>query len=155
MIKLTQKLDNPSDANNITAHAYLPIETRIKSRARITLNTGEEAGWVLPRGELIRGGDVLVGECGTQVEIRAADQRVSTATFTTGLMQAQAAYHLGNRHVPIQITKDTLCYQHDHVLDDMLKGLGLDVTVHDAPFEPEAGAYQQMGAHSHHGHSHD
>ena len=63
-----------------------------------------------------------------------------------------ASYHLGNRHVPLQIAPGRLRYQHDHVLDDMVRGMGLEVTVEEAPFEPEPGAYG--GHHTSHGHGH-
>jgi urease accessory protein len=62
----------------------------------------------------------------------------------------KACYHLGNRHVALQITMDSLCYLHDHVLDDMVRGLGLRVDVVEAPFEPEPGAYSASGGHHHH-----
>jgi len=85
------------------------------------------------------------------VQVLAAPERVSTVRCADPLLLARAAYHLGNRHVPLQIEAGFLRYQHDHVLDEMVRGLGLEVLIEQAPFEPEAGAYQSAP----HGHAHD
>lgn len=130
----------------------LPIDLRIRSRARVTLDDGREAGLFLERGTLLRGGDVLQSEEGLLIKVLAADETVSTVLCNDDLSLAKAAYHLGNRHVPLQIEHGWLRYQHDPVLDNMLRQMGLEVIVKTAPFEPEAGAYQQQGAHSHHAH---
>ncbi|MOA31878.1 Urease accessory protein UreE [compost metagenome] len=82
------------------------------------------------------------------VQVIAASETVSTMHCCDPLQLARACYHLGNRHVPLQIAADFVRYQHDHVLDDMLRGFGLEVQLEQAPFEPEAGAYQS-GGHSH------
>ena len=76
-----------------------------------------------------------------------APQRPRTGPRTL----ARASYHLGNRHVALEIGPDWVRYSHDHVLDDMLRGFGLEVRVEERPFEPEGGAYV---AASHHAHSH-
>ena len=150
MQNLTTVLPADSDAQHTVT---LPFDTRQKSRFRAQLDSGEEIGVILPRGTVLREGDCLGNENGElQVRVRAADEAVSTVRVDDGLLLARAAYHLGNRHVPLQITANYLRYQHDHVLDDMLKQMGLDVVCEQAPFEPEAGAYS--GGHGHH-HSHD
>lgn len=152
MIELTQKLDKKQKAEG---HLTLPIEQRVRSRLRVKLDDGREAGLFLPRGTLIRGGDCLADNNGLVIKIIAANEKVSTLHCDNVTQLTRAAYHLGNRHIPLQIEKDLLRYQHDHVLDDMLKQMGFDIVVEDAPFEPEAGAYQQA-VHSHnHAHSHD
>jgi len=137
----------------------LPFERRQKSRFKTTLDDGQDAGVILPRGRLLRGGDCLKTTDGKIVEIIAADETVSTIYCEEPLELARASYHLGNRHVSLQITENWIRYLHDHVLDEMVEGLGLKVTVEKAPFEPEAGAYG--GGHKHgddhehsHGHSH-
>jgi urease accessory protein len=128
----------------------LPLESRIKSRLRVTLDDGREAGLFLPRGSSLRDGDCLLAEDGTAVRVRAAPETVSEVRCEDPLQLARACYHLGNRHVPLQIAPGLLRYQHDHVLDDMVRGLGLSVTVCQAPFEPEPGAYGGHGhAHNH------
>ena len=143
MITLTQKLER-SDLFDTTLS--LPIDMRIKSRAKVTLDDGREAGIFLERGSLLRDGDLISDPQGFVVKVIAAKEPVSTVYCNDALLLAKAAYHLGNRHVPLQIEKNYLRYQHDHVLDEMLKQMGLDIVIEEAAFEPEAGAYQQ---HSH------
>jgi len=84
------------------------------------------------------------------VQINAAPETVSTVTSDCHHALARACYHLGNRHVPLQVEREFLRYQHDHVLDEMIIGLGLSVKVEEAPFEPEAGAYKSAAGHGHH-----
>ena len=154
MITLTQRLDH---AHRVTTSVTLPIDIRVKSRARVTLNEGREAGLMLPRGLLLRGGDMLATEDGSEIiEVIAAPESVSVVRCADPFLLARACYHLGNRHVPLQIMPGELRYHHDHVLDDMVRLLGLEVTFATLPFEPEAGAYAS-DAHSHshsHAHSH-
>jgi urease accessory protein len=130
----------------------LPYELRQKSRLRASLDNGEEIGLLLPRGTVLRGGDYLKSESGEVILVKAADEVVSTVHEKNPMLFARACYHLGNRHVPLQIGEGWLRYLHDHVLDDMVHGLGLQVNCEHAPFEPEAGAYG--GGHHHHDHEH-
>jgi urease accessory protein len=143
MLTITSKLIEQRAAS---AQLTLPFELRSKSRLRTVLSTGEEAGLVLERGSVLRGGDLLLADDGRVIEIVAAAEQVSTVRASDASSLARAAYHLGNRHVALQVGPDWLRYLHDHVLDDMVRGLGFTVIVEEAPFEPEAGAY---GAHSH------
>lgn len=124
----------------------LPFDERRKSRLRTTLPGGEEVGLMLERGSMLRGGDQLIGDDGRVIEIVAADEKVSTVRASDPEQLARISYHLGNRHVSLQIGAGWVRYQHDHVLDDMVRGLGSSVDLEYAPFEPEAGAY---GAHTH------
>lgn len=135
----------------------LPFETRQRSRLLATLEDGEEIGLTLPRGTVLRGGDRLQASDGRVVEVVAAPEQVSLVHSKDARMLARAAYHLGNRHVAVQVTADSIRYLCDHVLDDMLRGLGLDVEADLQPFEPEAGAYSPSNhAHAHaHDHAHD
>ncbi len=134
----------------------LPYERRTISRQRVTLDDGSDAGLFLPRGASLQDGDYLQADSGEVVRVQAAVETVSTLYCDDRLLFARACYHLGNRHVPLEISDGRLRYLHDHVLDDMLHGLGLHVVVEQAPFEPEAGAYSGGHAHSHsHAHSHD
>ena len=162
MLYLTQRLETPAAA---TASVTLPIDVRVKSRVKVTLNDGREAGLLLPRGLLLRGGDVLSNEEGTEfVQVIAADEGVSVVRCDDPFMLANACCHLGNRHVPLQIMPGELRYHHDHVLDDMLRQFGLTVTFGQLPFEPEADGHA-AGHHDHahcghdhhheHGHNHD
>ncbi|HEY9199191.1 MAG TPA: urease accessory protein UreE [Gammaproteobacteria bacterium] len=151
MLEITEILDQPQAA---VAVLTLPFGDRQRSRLRTRLDSGEEVGLMLPRGRVLRGGDCLRANDGRIVEVRAAPETVSTARSDDAQLLARAAYHLGNRHMPLQVGAGWLRYRHDHVLDDMVRGLGLDVTQEQAPFEPESGAYH--GGHHHllqlHGH---
>ncbi len=131
----------------------LTYEQRSRSRLRAQLDDGREVGILLPRGETLCDGDLLSGEQGEVIQIRAAVEPVSCVEVDDPLLLTRAAYHLGNRHVALQIEPGRLCWLHDHVLDAMVRGLGLTVTAERAPFEPEAGAYG--GAAIGHGHRHE
>ena len=131
----------------------LTFDQRVKSRQKVELDNGEPAGLFLPRGSVLLQGLQLVAETGEVVEIHAAAEAVSTVYADDPLLLARACYHLGNRHVTLQIGPGFIRYQHDHVLDDMIHGLGLTVEFEHAPFEPEAGAYDGSG-HSHGTHEH-
>ena len=146
MIRIEKLL---SEAASHDATLSLPIDQRIKSRLKVTLDDGQKAGLFLPRGQVLRNGDLLQSTEGLVIQVQAAPETVSTVHSDDARTLARVAYHLGNRHVPLQITRAWVRYQHDHVLDEMVYGLGLEVTVEDAPFEPEAGAYKSAG-HGHH-----
>jgi urease accessory protein len=151
MLSISQRL---LETRAPDALLVLPFELRSRSRLRATLTTGEQAGIVLPRGQVLRGGDLLLASDGRVIRVEAAPETVSTVRSEQPGLLARAAYHLGNRHVALQIGAGWLRYGHDHVLDDMVRGLGLPVSVEQAPFEPEAGAYHgtEHVAHTHGGH---
>ena len=150
VLKIHERLENTNSENQATL--TLPFELRQKSRLKATLDNGIEVGLMLQRGGLLRGGDLLRAEDGMTIKIIAAAESVSKVTHDEPLMLMRASYHLGNRHVPLQITENYLCYTHDHVLDEMVKGLGLQVECVMAPFEPEGGAYGGGHKHSHDDH---
>jgi urease accessory protein len=137
----------------------LDWDVRQKSRFDATDSTGRALGIFLPRGTVVRGGDVLLAEDGSLVKVVAAPQSVLKITHCTERGTPydliRAAYHLGNRHVPIELKPDHLKIEPDHVLADMLRAMHLIVTAVDEAFEPENGAYATGGhAHGGHGHSH-
>ena len=135
------------------ARLELPFELRKKSRLRAELENGETIGLFLPRGTVLRHGTMLRSTEGRIIVVCAAPEDVSTVHSSDTHLLTRVAYHLGNRHVPLQVERDFLRYQHDHVLDDMVRGLGADVHFEQAPFEPEAGAYG--GGHRHDSGDHD
>lgn len=140
-----------------SARLVLPFDLRQRSRLLAVMDSGEEVGLMLPRGTVLRGGDRLQSSDGRLVEVVAAPEQVSIVRSTDVRQLARGAYHLGNRHVAVQITADSIRYLKDHVLDDMLRGLGLKVDGDVLPFEPEAGAYSAAHAHEgagSHGHAH-
>ncbi len=140
----------------------LDWDVRQKSRFDATDSTGRNLGVFLTRGTLVRGGDVLVAEDGSLIRVVAAPQAVLRiivcAQHGSAFDLTRAAYHLGNRHVPIELQPDHLKIEPDHVLADMLRAMHMTVvTVHEA-FEPEGGAYSSHGhsqGHGEHSHSHD
>jgi urease accessory protein len=140
----------------------LDWDTRQKSRFDATDSTGRPLGVFLPRGTVVRGGDVLVAEDGSLVRVEAAPQAVlritACAEHGSAFDLMRAAYHLGNRHVPIELRTDHLKIEPDHVLAELLQTMHMTVAEVQEPFEPEGGAYGDSAllGHDHgHGHSHD
>ena len=138
----------------------LDWDLRQKSRIAATDSRGRTLNVFLPRGTVLRGGDVLVAEDGSLIRVAAAAQPVMVVTHCPGhgtpfdLMRA--AYHLGNRHVPLELQPDRLLLEPDHVLADMLRRQHLSVIETVGAFEPEAGAYGGGGGHAHgHAHAHE
>jgi len=121
---------------------------RTKSRLRARLASGAEAGLFLPRGTILRGGQKLIARDGRIVEVVAAREDLLEVRCADALELARAAYHLGNRHVPVELGEGWLRIQADHVLETMLIGLGGEVSALRAAFEPEAGAYAQGHQHA-------
>jgi urease accessory protein len=136
----------------------LDWDVRQKSRFDATDSTGRSLGVFLPRGTVARGGDVLVAEDGSLIRVIAAPQSVLKITHCTQhgtpYDLIRAAYHLGNRHVPIELKPDHLKIEPDHVLADMLRAMHLIVHAVEEAFEPENGAYAAGGHHNHAEHSH-
>ncbi len=139
-----------------TEQLILPFEVRCKSRLCTRLASGEEVGIFLERGTVLRGGDKLAANDGRIVEVVAAAEAVMEVYSADPLALARAAYHLGNRHVAVQLQPGLLRFAKDHVLEGMINGMGLTVAEALAPFEPEGGAYGAQQGHAHpHGHSAD
>ena len=136
----------------------LDWDVRQKSRFDTTDSQGRQIGVFLARGTAVRGGDVLVAEDGSLVRVIAAPQPVLVITHCTAhgtpFDLTRAAYHLGNRHVPIELKPDHLKIEPDHVLAAMLRSMHLIVREAEEAFEPEGGAYGAHGAGHDHGHSH-
>jgi urease accessory protein len=144
MLTITQRI---SVADKIDDYIELPFLLRQKSRLRVTTQSGTEAGLFLDRGIILRGGDLVQSVDGLVVQIIAAQEPVYDVTASTPQGLMCAAYHLGNRHVPLQVGDGWLRLEQDHVLKAMLLGLGMVIAEKNAPFEPEAGAYG--GGHRH------
>jgi urease accessory protein len=165
MLEIKSKLKIARSAYKLEVRGQLrlPFESRQKSRLLTKLTSGEEVGLKLPRGDILRGGDLVTASDGRVIEIVALPEKLLHIESDS---LAKAAYHLGNRHVPVQVGEDFLRIAEDHVLEEMLVKLGAKVSHVEAPFEPEAGAYagghqhDEMGhggkIHDHHGdHDHD
>ena len=137
----------------------LDWDTRQKSRFDAVDSQGRHIGVFLPRGGAVRGGDVLVAEDGSLIAVKAKAEPLLAVTVGprgAPLDLLRAAYHLGNRHVPLEVTPTRLQLEPDHVLAEMLQRMGLVVETVEAAFEPESGAYGAAPAGGHdHGHDHD
>jgi urease accessory protein len=132
----------------------LNFDERKRGRLKLTTDNGNEAGIQIERGHVLRHGTVLTNEQGEYLTIMASNESVTTAHVADATLFARGCYHLGNRHVPLQIGEGFLRFQEDYVLEDMLHGLGIHAVHEQAPFEPENGAYAPGTGHNH-GHSHD
>ena len=145
------------DSGQVIGEIALAFEWRQKSRMRTViahgLRAGEAVGFDLPRGTVLRGGDLICAESGETLRISAAAEELIHITATGATELARIAYHLGNRHVPVQVGEGWLRLQYDHVLEGMVRGLGGTIALVDDSFDPEGGAYSG-GAHAHH-HGHD
>ena len=141
------------------ATVELDWDVRQKSRFDATDSNGRAFGVFLARGTLVRGGDVLVLEDGSLVRVQAAPQEVlritACAEHGSSFDLTRAAYHLGNRHVPIELQPDHLKIEPDNVLADMLRVMHMTVITVQEAFEPEGGAYSSHGHAQGHGHSHN
>lgn len=167
MLEIKGKLKIPRSAYKVDVKGQLrlPFDLRQKSRLRTHLVSGEEVGLMLPRGEILRGGDLVTASDGRVIEVIAQEEKILDVKAESATALAKIAYHLGNRHVPVQVGDGFLRITEDHVLEEMVKKLGGKVSHVEAPFEPEAGAYagghhqhDEMGhggkIHDHH-HDHD
>ena len=149
MLNITQRIHS---ATKIDDYIELPFVLRQKSRLRVNTKSGLDAGLFLDRGVILRDGNLLQSESGLVMQIIAAEEPVYDVVASTPQALMCAAYHLGNRHVPLQVGDGWLRLEQDHVLKEMLLGLGMQVKAIQAPFEPEAGAY---GGGHRHGHDDD
>ena len=154
MIEIRKKLKASRGAYNIVVKGELtlPFDARQKTRLLARLASGEEVGLMLPRGDVLRGGDLVVASDGRVIEVIAEPEAVLHVTCDTPEDLLRAAYHLGNRHVAVQVGEGFLRLAADHVLENMRAGLGASVAPMQASFEPEAGAYGHAGEGAEHRH---
>lgn len=150
MLIFTKRVEHTHDYKHTITLEY---DLRKKARFKTQSDKGEEIGLMLPRGLVLRDGDCLQSDGGVIAIITAATEQVSVASTSDKLLLAKACYHLGNRHMSLQIEDEFLAYQKDHVLDEMVISLGLSVTHEMRAFEPESGAYYSHS--TEHSHSHD
>jgi urease accessory protein len=150
MMEITAKLA-PGTRNEVHGQLLLPFELRQKRWLFTALVSGEAVALKLPRGATLRGGDLLLASDGRVIEVVAAPERIVHVECASTSELARLAYHLGNRHVPVQVGDGFLRLSENHVLAEMLRGLGAKPSIIEAPFEPESGAYG--GAHTQDDHS--
>jgi urease accessory protein len=145
LIQFTSHLAQTAVTNGLSL--TLPFEVRCKSRFRATLSNGQDAAVLVARGTVLRGGDALSANDGTHVQVIAAPEAVLYATAPDALTLLKGAYHLGNRHTPVELGTGSVAILFDPVLADLLVLLGLTVQPAMRAFEPEHGAYG--GGHKH------
>lgn len=133
-------------SENVDGSVTLDLQQRAKSRLKTRSDSGDDIGIFMERGTILKHGDLLRDLNGYVLEVMAASETLSSIYSDDPLLLSRACYHLGNRHVELQIKNTSVHYRHDHVLDDMIKSFGLDVVIESLPFQPENGAY-----HSHSG----
>lgn len=157
MIRATRHIDHVHDAaDTITLDETARHRRRVKMRS----DNGIEFLLDLPEARLLRHGEGLVLEDGRVIEVQAEPEQLYEVRANDEKHLLQLAWQLGNRHLPAQITADSIRIRADHVIKSMLIGLGANVTEINAPFDPEGGAYGQADnthahSHGHHAHSHD
>ena len=144
MIEIIEKINKTPKAFKTLTLTY---DQRQKSRLRVTLDDGLEAGIILERGTVLRHGDFLRSKRGEFVQILAAKEKVTVVMTEDVLLFSKACYHLGNRHVPLQIENNWLSFQRDHVLEELVLNLGLEIKHKTLPFQPECGAYSNGHTH--------
>ena len=133
----------------------LDYDDRRRRRMNMTGTHGLSFLLDLPEAAFLRHGDALVLDDGRLVEVLAAPEPLLEIRGIDGLHVARIAWHLGNRHLASQIFPRYIRIRHDHVIAEMVKGLGAKVIEIEAPFDPEAGAYEAAArGHNSHGHDH-
>jgi urease accessory protein len=151
MIRLTAVARAPLNPAQSVHTPRLPLayHERVKSRLAAMLPDGRAVAITLPRGSVMRGGTVLSGDDGACVIVDALAEPVAKITAPSPLALMRAIYHLANRHVLAQLATDHVLIERDPVLEHMLVGLGATVQHIEAPFDPEAGAYDGQHTHGH------
>jgi len=153
MLRIERFADHQSTQKGLASQPLvklvLPFELRQKSRLRTTLSDGTEAALYMPRGTILHGGDILQAEDGTLVRVESSPENVLVITGSTPHDLIKAAYHLGNRHTPVELGENYLKIESDDVLKEMLLQLGVAVKEDLAPFQPERGAYGGGHRHGH------
>lgn len=161
MLELTQRIDSSAQADQVEVYdtLTLPYELRIRGRLKATTDNDRDVGLFLDRGPVLRHGDLLQANSGEVIQVCAADEPVTTAYIEDGLPLGRLCYHLGNRHVTLALGMDAdgrhwVRFPPDYVLEELAELLGATLTHHEAPFDPESGAYAQAGREHSHGHDH-
>jgi urease accessory protein len=135
----------------------LDHEGRHRRRVAMTGTRGTEFLLDLPETVALRGGDALILEDGRLIEIIAEPEALAEVRCTDPRQLARVAYHIGNRHAQAEILANRIRMRRDHVMEDMVRGLGAKVAHIEAPFEPDTGAYEapeEAHTHDHKGHDH-
>ena len=158
MLELIKRMDGNASVD-IYDTLTLPYELRIRGGLKAVSDNDRDVGLFLDRGPVLRHGDLLQANSGELIQVLAADEPVASAYIESGLPLARLCYHLGNRHVSLALGSDEdgrhwVRFPPDHVLEELAVLLGAELIHHDAPFDPESGAYAQAGREKSHSHAH-
>lgn len=148
MLKVSQRFLGQQPAQIIDT-LTLPYELRKKGRFKAVSDNGEEIGVFIERGKVLSDGELLITECGKVLRVCCESEPVMTASSTDWVNFSRVCYHLGNRHVPLQIGELWVRFQPDHVLAHLVQHYGLHIQQEEAPFDPENGAYGEFAGHHH------
>ncbi len=156
MLEITERVEGQVNSEVLDT-LTLPYDLRTRGRLRAVTDGGREVGLFLDRGQVLRDGALLRAKSGEIIRVRAADESVTSAYIENGLPLARLCYHLGNRHVSLAIGYDAdgrhwVRFPPDHVLEELAVLLGAQLTHHEAPFDPESGAYAHAGREHEHAH---
>lgn len=154
MIRATRVFPSGSWSHVAADTVVLDYDQRHRRRMAMTGGRGVQFLLDLPEAVAIRDGDGLLLEDGRMVEVKAAPEPLTAVTATDPAHLVRLAWHLGNRHLPAQLSADRILIRSDHVIEDMLRGLGATVAPVEAPFDPEGGAYAERHGHGHPHHDH-
>lgn len=154
MIEIKARLKIPRTAYRLEVKGRLPLPftQRQGGETHARLGSGEEVALKLPRGEVLRGGDLVTASDGRVIEVVAIPEKLLQVS---GASLAKLAYHLGSRHVPVEVGEGYLRVPADAAVEEMVKKLGATVQAVEAPFEPEVGEshdHDQDHGHDHHHH---
>ena len=152
MLKINKKFSGTPAA--LFDSLSLSYDLRKRGRFKATTEAGHEVGVFIERGQVLGDGELLQTECGKLIRVIAQAETVVTASTDDWLKFSKVCYHLGNRHLPLQVGDRWLRFQPDHVLQELVELYGLTSVLEDAPFMPENGAYGAHSAGQGHGHSH-
>ncbi|WP_072394171.1 urease accessory protein UreE [Hyphomicrobium sp. CS1GBMeth3] len=153
MIRAVRREPQGARHGLIEDEVTLGFDGRFRRRIALTGAKGLQFLLDLPQVERLRNGDALVLEDGRRVRVIAAPEPLAEITAPSADALVRIAWHLGNRHLPVMLAEERILIRRDHVIEDMVRGLGATVAHVDAPFDPESGAYAD-GAHGHHHHHH-
>lgn len=149
MLKVTERFHSHQPAE-VFDTLTLPYELRKKGRFKAVTDSGHTVGLFIERGQVLAEGDLLMTEDQRVLLVRCQPEAVVTARTDDWHSFARICYHLGNRHVPLQVGELWLRFQPDHVLEKLVQHHGLETLHEQAPFDPENGAYGEFGGHGHH-----
>ncbi|CAA0122277.1 Urease accessory protein UreE [BD1-7 clade bacterium] len=150
ILNVTQKQSVPNGFADDSV--MLDLDQRRKFRLKTQSRLGDEVRIFLDRDKPMQLGDTLVADCGKTLKVVGKPEPLVVARANDAVTFARVCYHLGNRHLTVQINALELRFKPDHVIEELVESFGLALEHTDTVFEPEPGAYAQGSSHSHSSH---